>query len=275
MKKLESAKVYHSPENKAVGSSILKKIAKTTLLHALSAKTEETDSMRMGSGLHTATLEPETFKNEFIVAPKCDRRTKEGKAIYEAFLSTSEGKTVLSDDQMEIIQGMKDSILSHPVARAMLSGGEAEYSYYAEDPITGIVRKCRPDYHNGGALIDVKSTQDASFEAFAKQVGNLGYHIQAAYYLDTFNASQGTDYKDFFFIAVENKAPFAVAVYRLPEKYIEQGRIEYKKALKALSDFLKSGASVDDLQTLRNFGYPTDILDIEIPYYVLNKAELA
>lgn len=273
MKKLESAKVYHSKENTAIGSTILKKISGATLLHALSETQEVTDPMIMGSALHAAILEPETFEREFTVAPKCDRRTKEGKATWEAFCVEAGDKTVIKEEQMELIQGMKDAVLSHPVARAMLSGGEAEYSYYSIDPVTGEERKCRPDYKKAGALIDLKSTSDASFEAFAKQIINLGYDIQAAHYLDTHNESEKDQapLEDFFFIAVENSYPHAVAVYRLPGQYIQAGREKAAKALKALSDFKKSGASVEDLTTLRNYGYTTDILDIEIPFYLLKQ----
>lgn len=274
MKILEPSKIYH--QNSATGSTKLKKIYTKTLLHALTEEVnEDSPSLIMGSGLHCAVLEPERFSTEFIVSPKFDRRTKEGKEASARFEEQAIGKTIIDPDQMNLIQGMKDAIMAHPVALEMLTGGEAEYSYYAKDPETGLELKCRPDYHNGGALIDVKTTADASFEGFARQIGNLAYHLQAAFYLDVFNASQGTNYKDFFFIAVENKAPHAVAVYRLDENHIEAGRKAYRKALNRYAEFINSGASFDDLKTLRNFGYPTDIIDIQVPYYLLDKINIA
>lgn len=273
MKKLESSTDYHN--NHALGSSLLKRIHSKTLLHALSATVEQTDAMILGSAIHCAILEPERFSNDFVIAPKCDRRTKEGKELWVSFLAASSGKTVLDEDQNAIIKGMKDSLLSHPTASAMLSGGEAEYSYYTQDLESGLNLKCRPDYHNANALIDLKTTQDASFDGFSRQIGNLAYHLQAAFYLDVFNASQGTSYSEFFFIAIENKAPYAVAVYRLDSTHLDYGRIAYRKALTKYAEFLKSGASVEDLKSLRNFGYPTDIMDIQVPYYILDKIQTA
>lgn len=273
MKILQSANEYHS--NLAVGSTLLKKIANETLLHALTADKAVTRPMILGSALHSSILEPERFTSEFLVAPKCDRRTTEGKALWASFEKSAMGRSVINEEEMLQIQGMKDSVLAHPVASMMLIGGEAEYAYYTEDLQTGLKLKCRPDYHKAGTLIDIKSTADASFEGFARQIGNLGYHIQAAYYLDVFNASQGTDYKEFFFVAVENKFPFAVAVYRLDSTHIEHGRIAYRKALTRYDEFLKSGASITDIQALRNHGYPTDILDIQVPYYILDKIQIA
>ena len=44
-----------------------------------------TDDMIEGSAFHKIVLEPETFDKEFIVSPKFDRRTKEGKLAYNHF----------------------------------------------------------------------------------------------------------------------------------------------------------------------------------------------
>lgn len=267
MKILEPSSVYHA--NPALGSSLLKKIHSKTLLHALTVKQEETDSMILGSAIHCAILEPERFTSDFVVCPKVDRRTAAGKATYAEFEAAAGDKTVLTADQMEIVEGMKASIMSHPVASMMLNGGEAEYSYYHKDVTTGLELKCRPDYHNGGALIDLKTTMDASYEGFAKQMGNLGYHLQAAYYLDVFNGSQGTNYDEFFFVAIENKAPYAIAVYRLDSAQIEHGRIAYQRALSEYAGFLNSGSNMEELKTL--YGYPAQITDIQIPFYILDK----
>lgn len=274
MKILETGDKYHA-NKEAIGSSMLKKIASKSLLHALAEEREETPALILGSAIHTAILEPEKFSSEFSVAPKCDRRTKEGKEIFAAFEAASVGKTILTDDQNQQINGIREAVLSHEIVSMMLRGGEAEYSYYVKDEDTGLTLKCRPDYHNKGALIDLKTCQDASYEGFSKAIGNFGYHIQAAYYLDVFNKSQGTNYKEFFFIAVESKAPYAVAVYRLDENQIDYGRMAYKKALQKLADFKNSGNSIEDLKALRKYGYPLEIIDIQVPYWMLDKIETA
>jgi hypothetical protein len=274
MRRIESNNEYHS--NSIKGSSFYKKANQKTLLHALTEKVDEDKkSLIVGGALHCAIFEPERFAQEYVVSPKFDRRTKEGKAAAEAFEMASEGKIVLETEWMNDIKSMKDAVLTHPIAYEMLTGGEAEYSYYAQDPETGVEMKCRPDYHNGGALIDLKSSMDASYEGFARQIGNLGYHIQAAFYLDTFNQSQETNYKEFFFVVVENKAPFAVAVYRLDETQIEAGRVAYKRIMKKYKEFLDSGANLDDSKSLKPFGYPMEIIDIQVPFYLLDKITIA
>ena len=45
---------------------------------------EPTPAMQLGTAFHTALLEPDRFGQSFVVAPKFDRRTKDGKAAAEA-----------------------------------------------------------------------------------------------------------------------------------------------------------------------------------------------
>lgn len=267
MKILEKNSDYHS--NPAVGSTLLKKIHSKSLLHALSETREETDAMILGSAVHCAILEPERFSLEHIVSPKFDRRTKEGKEGAARFEAEAAGKVVLDPEQMKIIEGIKAAIAAHPIAADMLSGGEAEYSYYVEEPVTGMMLKCRPDYHNAGALIDVKTCQDASFEGFSKQAGQLGYHLQGAYYTDVFNKSQGTNYNEFFFIAVESKYPHAVAVYRMDALHMEQGRAAYKKSISKLALYREGGENQEELRAFH--GYPAEIRDMQIPVWFLDR----
>ena len=49
----------------------------------------------IGSALHEMIMEPHLFNKNYIVIPKTDRRTKEGKLAYEVFLIQAEGKTIL------------------------------------------------------------------------------------------------------------------------------------------------------------------------------------
>lgn len=269
MKKLISNKEYHDHE--AVGSTLLKTIHNKTVYHAVTETFEETDSKLIGSAAHAMILEPETFEKDFIVAPKVDRRTNKGKEEWAKFVEESEGKTLLTDNIYDKALLIKNAVLAHPIANKVLTNGESEYSYFSVDKITGLQTKCRPDYINGGALIDLKTTTNASFEGFSKQIGKLGYHIQAAFYLDVYNQSQGTDFKEFFFVAVENKAPYAVAVYKLDETHINAGRASYRKALDTYAEYLKACLSFGEENANHLFGYPADITTIQVPYYFLDQ----
>lgn len=263
MKKLESNEIYHA--NPAIGSTTLKKISSKSVLHALSEERKESAAFDLGSAVHCATLEPEKFDSQFIVSPKYDRRTKEGKAMAEAFEIHANGKTVLSEDQIEVVRGTLSAIKEHDIAIGMLSGGEAEYSYYTTCPITGLSLKCRPDYFNKNALIDLKTCQDASVDGFTKACMNFGYFLQGAYYLDVFNMANGTSLTEFYFVAVETNKPYAVNTFLLGEAEIALGRQQYQKALRQYAEFLKNPSNIKD------FGYERKINEIVFPDWAFQK----
>ena len=54
-------------------------------------KSKPTPAMVFGSLVHSVVFN----EDNFAVMPECDRRTKEGKAIYEQFLSESAGKELI------------------------------------------------------------------------------------------------------------------------------------------------------------------------------------
>lgn len=265
MKKLMSNADYHAHE--AIGSTTLKKIASKSVLHAMSEEFNQTPAMVLGSAVHAAILEPETFNSEYAVAPKVDRRTKIGKETWAAFVLASEGKTVLTEEQNENVSGIKSSILSHSIANSMITGGEAEYSYFSRCPITGLELKCRPDYVKSGALIDLKTCADASTDGFTRACINLGYAIQAAFYLDVYNAATGENLEDFYFLAVETSKPYAVNTFKMGEVEIKLGRHLYTQALSDLAEFRK------DTTRIREFGYANIIKEIQFPLWALEKME--
>jgi PDDEXK-like domain of unknown function (DUF3799) len=182
-------------------------------------KKEATSAMNFGSLVHSVLFD----QDNFAIMPTCDRRTKEGKLLYEAFLQDAQGKELLvTEEQHEQALLIAQSIAKHPKAAALLSSeGIAEAPVFGQ--LEGVNFKCKPDFYNTkfNVLVDLKTTNDASPTEFAKSVWNYRYHVQAAIYMDLTNA------KRFFFIAVEKEAPFNVEVYELDEESISIGRAAY------------------------------------------------
>lgn len=210
---------YHA--HPAVSKSLLDKIARSPL-HARAyldgTREEPTASMNFGTALHTAVLEPERYAGEYAVF-EGDRRTTAGKKAYEELMQ--KGATIISAADHGAISAMVASIQQHQTAGAMIECGHAETSVFWEDPVTGIECKCRPDYwrREYGVVVDLKTTDDASPEAFARSVASYRYHVQAAHYME------GTRATRFVFVAVEKKPPYAVAVYELDADSLKAGRI--------------------------------------------------
>lgn len=216
---------YHALD--AVGKSDLDKIARSPL-HWKYAVREETSAMRIGSAVHCAVLEPERFVAEYVVAPPttlCDKRTKAGKEQFAAFEEENAGKTVLTFDDGVLCAHIAESVQAHPRAKALLQSGQPEASLLWSDSEFNVRCRARADWlREDGTLIDLKTTQDASPAAFAKSCANFRYHVQAAWYLDAYQAATGDLPSSFIFIAVEKTPPYAVALYELDAEAVDLGR---------------------------------------------------
>lgn len=195
----------------------------------------------------------------------------------------NEGYIVLSVDTYEQLLGMRDSIMAHPAASALLKGsGVAEASVYWTDPATGELCRCRPDWWRAdGVIVDLKSTEDASPEGFAKSLVNYRYHVQAPWYLAGTQAAwdaghtikPGCDASDFHarphtfaFIAVEKRAPYAVAVYVLDSESHEIGSRLMRADLDMLAQCRATGIWPGYGDKLQQLGVPQ--------YYLMRHAHL-
>lgn len=200
----------------------------------------QTTAMLIGSALHKLVLEPDDFGSEFITAPECDRRTKEGKAVYAEFLERSAGKSLLTAQQMTELTAVSSAVRNDPLAGKLLKSGKAETSYFWHDEVNGLLCKCRPDYLKGRYCIDLKTTQSARPEDFMKSAYNFRYHVQAYWYLQGLKAC-GADAEEFIFIAVEKDPPYAVCVYAAGEDFLRLGEKEAEKDLETFCRCLETG----------------------------------
>lgn len=202
-----------------------------------------TPAMQLGSLLHCMVLEQESLESRYVVKPDgIDRRTKAGKEQWERFEATANGKTIIMADDLNLASAMRDGIMRNPHARAALEDdGISEASIRWECPETGCPLKCRIDrLHHSGLVVDVKSTEGVSPEAWSRTVFNFGYHLQAALYAEGVRQVIGLD-RPFLFIAVSKTPPHECCTYLLNERAIQLGRDENLKTVKELVDRRASG----------------------------------
>ena len=125
--------VYHASE--AISHSGIVQLLKSPE-HYLQYKTgsaEPTPAMEFGSAFHGFILEPEVFSKDYVLAPKFDRRTKEGKEIAAKWDAENAGKISLSTEQMDTLAAMRVSVFNHAGAAKMLDDGEEDMG--TSDPI--------------------------------------------------------------------------------------------------------------------------------------------
>lgn len=168
--------VYHS--SKGFGSSKLKSFIKCPQLFKaeLDGLHKTTPAMIIGSAFHMAVLEPERFIEHYAVAPVINRRTKEGKAQWEALQSST--KEYLSPDDYAKVIAMRDSCKSK--FEHFLKDGSPEVSVWRKHE-SGLTLKARIDWLIGDLAVDLKSTVDV-FD-FAYQARKYRYDYQAVHYL--------------------------------------------------------------------------------------------
>ena len=259
--------VYHAA--KGVSNSMLKRLGRSPahLKAYLEQREEQTPAMLFGQVVHQLLLEPEKPWFWAVRPAGLDGRSKEGRE-WKARLGD---KPVLEHEQWLNVEGVVASVRSHPTARHALSAGRSEVSVFKRFTYgRSVLRKARIDFaNNGSALIDIKTTDDARPEAFARTIYNMRYHVQAAYYLDIWNDSLplGETPKDsFVFIAVEKEPPYAVSVFDLARQAINAGRGEYIRLLQLYMECEAQGEWP---------AYNPDVQEINLPPYALKKGELA
>lgn len=208
---------------------------------------EPTPAMRLGTAVHAAVLEPERFAAAYFAAPAgIDRRTTAGKAAWAQAIADNVGREMLAAEDYAICMEISSAIRRHPIAGGLLKDGMAERSFFAKDTETGVIRKCRPDWiTDGGIVLDVKTTDDASPAAFGRSAANFRYDVQAAWYLDTMGMAVGNRPEHFVFIACEKTPPYAIGVYFIQPEHIETGREKARRDLARIVECQAAGAWPD------------------------------
>ena len=192
--------------------------------------------------------------------------------VLEEWQRNNSERKVLSQEAFEQIFAMRDAVMNHPAAFAIL-------------------------HHVKDIIGDLKTTEDASPEGFAKSIANWRYDVQHAYYMDGTRLAleQGKcnppqegkaelsvywtdpvtgvlcrcrpDFwrgypKHFAFIAVEKKPPYAVGVYVLDSEGVEIGRAQYQHDLRVYAECVRTGEWP---------GYGDKIQTISLPGWHANK----
>lgn len=207
-------------------------------LSGLAKKKESTPAMIIGSVFHTLLLEPAKFRDEYVVMPKIDRRTKQGKEDYETFVQQTVGKILLTHDQYENVLEMVQLVSKHEIVTTLLDEAQFEQSIFWTDKETGLQFKTRPDIWSTKMVVDLKTTADASEYSFTRSAVNYGYYLQGAMAFEACKAI-GKPFEMFTILAIEKDAPHVPAIFIMSDEALQKGIDQfshYKKQLKACFD---------------------------------------
>jgi len=229
----------------AMGSSRLEHLA-ISPLHYRYMSTQpdvETDAQELGTALHVAVLEPDLFKEKYVIEPDTaligGAKPRATNAYRQEVARLEfDGRTVLKAEAMARVLAMREAILGHPHAARVLENAP-------EREVTGLwlngktLCRGRFDAMGPGVLADIKTTRKLKdFSPWT--LTRLGYYRQAGHYVDGAR-KLGRETKHFFFIAVENNPPHDVGVFVLDEELIEVGRVECEALMARLARCERTG----------------------------------
>jgi len=237
------ASAYHEKQLGMVSKSALDQLDRSPAhyrawLDGGSAK--ETPALKFGRAFHCCILEPQAFAATYTVVPDFgDCRTKPNKDAKIAWFAANDGRDFIDDNMLAAIRGMEAAVRKHPAASRILLDGASEVTLRWTDQQTGLPCKSRADYYvkSKRLVADLKSTEDASPEAFMRSVAKYRYHVQDALYRDAFHAC-GEPIEHFALIAVEKEPPYGVAVYTLDTDAVAKGYSLARANIEMMSDCL-------------------------------------
>ena len=187
---------------------------------------ETTEAMKIGTAIHTATLQPELYSKEIGYLPDIDGRTTEGKAIKKAFEERYAGKTILKAVSEAIVERACIAITYSHEWRAIKSSLTMRYEQVLMCELQGIQCKARLDLIDveNGIIRDIKSCDDASIERFKYTVKDRLYWLQAGFYCLMAEKIFDKPFK-FEFIAVETSDPSTALFHAVDDEELARWKM--------------------------------------------------
>lgn len=228
-----------------------------------------TKSMDFGTFAHMIILEPGVLETKMRLRKKVDGRTKAGQAYNAEFeASLQPGQLSVEEGTYETLKMLRDKLEKHPWISRILGKGKNETTGFWVHNSTQAFCKARLDkvLETEGWVVDVKTCADASPRAFQKQMCNLDYDLQCAFYWDAFSYQLKRKPEGYLFLCVENTGMHDVAIYTPEQTVVEHGRFKYSKALMEYADCVKTGVWP---------GYPQKAMPLELPGWAVYQEQEA
>ncbi len=205
---------------------------------------EPTPALLFGTAAHKYILEPEDFWNQYVLAPEVDRRTKDGKAQWNQFLSELGDKSAIDISDYTVIEEMAAAVRRNSTAAALLNTGRHEVPIEWTDSETGEQCKCRPDvlteYKGRKYIVDYKTTTSCEDGAFEHSCRMYGYKLQAGMYSEGVFNETFENY-GFAFVAQEKKPPYEARVYFCDSGFVDEGRDMFHELLEIYHECKETG----------------------------------
>lgn len=196
------------------------------------------------SGLKQAWKDPKLYAKRKLLKRLSSSALDIGTAVHEALLEPNKFKysnyvlTTANREKLEIMINNAKVMFSYITDNTL-----NEQSLLVKD--NGFIRKVRVDAYDKdlGIIYDVKTTRYNSPEMFIKDAYSYGYHLQAAFYIDTLRmAGIKADY--FAFLVVPSESPCEPFGIQISDRFIEDGREIYSEVVENILAYKKTDEQV-------------------------------
>lgn len=198
------------------------------------------DAMEFGTLVHGLTLQPSVVASEIAVIPPealTSNGQRRGKA-WDAFCEATEGKLRVFQEDYDRALTIAQKVWSHPFYEFIFEKIErVEVPIYWTDPIEPVSCKGIPDIVAEEWVIDLKTTRSLTGflqggeHLVSKQIAEMGYHLQAAFYLRGASIHYGDPKTRFAFLVVETEEPCRVYAIELKPEAITAGEVKMQRLL--------------------------------------------
>lgn len=228
---------------------------------------EPTPAMILGTLAHCLLFEPAEFINRFAIEPEgTNKRTKEGKFEWEAFRNATIGLTAISQEQYDKAQEMRNAIFTNKGTKRLLGNGSPEHElFWVENGLNCKAKiDCLREIESAYLVIDYKTGSHVKWNSLETYIYNMGYHRQAAWYLNGVEKTLGKRPDGFAFIIQGVDYPELIAMPVVSEQMIELGDYENKKAASDIKRRLETGDWMP---------YPEHMFTIDVPVWAYKKMQ--
>ena len=217
-------------KDRPLSYSSIKEFAKSPshYIQYLRKDREPSKEMNFGSLIHCMLLYQDLFDDLFSVAPSVDRRTKEGKATWEDFISKSGTKIVVTEDELDEAHSISAKVLSKSDIKSVISSCDHMEKPWSE-VFNGIPFRGFFDGSSNDYILELKTTSDASPQAFISDFIKRKYYLQAALY----SRASSLPIK---YVVVETKPPYNSFVATISQDFIDYGLSEIDRLIDKFND---------------------------------------
>ncbi len=218
-------------------------------------------------------FDPASFERVVAVHPK-KYQTKNGKSkpwnwnanyCKDWRKALPEGQHVMSPKERDNALRLGESIRSNRIVQELIADGKPQVTLKAVHR-SGLPIKGRPDWFRPDYMVDLKTTFDASTEAFSRSIADRRYHVQAAMYM-TLAELCGFHPTEFYFIVAQTGDTPKINVRYLKQSAIDVGRFTLESDLDAYHKCVQSGFWPDYTGSATDFN---SIEPIDLPQWAYN-----